>query len=148
MPRRGSPAFRRRSDNLREDPMSALRKHQSSLAALSSILLALTLLAPAPAQAGELKVLMKDMKTALNGALGSASMPEFSRYLARLRNDADKAGKLPYADNPADYREGMRALSANLDKTEQLAHTGDLAAAKQSLQAANQTRKHYHRLLN
>ncbi|MBX9297165.1 cytochrome b562 [Chromobacterium piscinae] len=128
--------------------MNALKKLQPPIAALGSILLALTLLASAPAQAGELKFLMKDMKTALNGALGSASIPEFTRYLARLRGDVDKAGRLPYADNPVDYREGMLALSANLDKTEQLAKTGDLAAAKQSLQAANQTRKHYHHLLN
>ncbi|UTH76640.1 cytochrome b562 [Chromobacterium sp. IIBBL 290-4] len=100
------------------------------------------------AQAGELKSLMKDMKTAMNGAMGSAGDAEFSSYLQRLRLDADRAAKLPYPDNQTDYREGMRALSADLDKAEQFAKAGDLAAAKRSLQAANQTKKRYHHLLN
>ncbi len=108
------------------------------------LMLALTV----PAQAGELKSLMKDMKTAMNGAMGSADVNEFSNCLQRLRLDVDRAAKLPYPDNPTDYREGMRTLSVDLNKAEQFARAGNLAAAKQSLQAANQTKKRYHHLLN
>ncbi|WP_083370250.1 cytochrome b562 [Chromobacterium sphagni] len=125
-------------------------KEQHRLAhCVSTAILALWLITGSTsARAGELKSLMKDMKSAMGGALGSQTLPEFSNFLARLRLDVDRAYKLPYKADPADYQEGMRVLSLDLDKAAQLAKTGDLAAAKQSLQTANLTKKHYHHLLN
>ncbi|QEL57912.1 cytochrome B562 [Chromobacterium paludis] len=100
------------------------------------------------AQAGELKQVMKDMKSAMREAMGSATLPEFSKQLERLRLDAQSASRLAYSGDAATYKQGMQALQQNLDAAEREAKAGDLTAAKSALQLADRTKRHYHHLLN
>ncbi|MDN0082559.1 cytochrome b562 [Crenobacter sp. SG2305] len=110
---------------------------------------ALVLLSLSPmAGAGEIKNLMKDMKVSVRGAMASNSMPEFSKYFARLQNDVQQASKQQYRSDPATYHEGMQQLQKELIVVEQAVKTNNLQAAKDALQKTNQTKKHYHDLLN
>lgn len=100
------------------------------------------------AHAGEIKVDMKDMKRAMQGAMASTSIPELSRYVAQLEKDADQASRQPYRDDQATYDEGMQKLKLQLAATDEAIRANDMAAAKQALRTINATRKHYHDLLN
>lgn len=100
------------------------------------------------AHAGEIKVVMKDMKRAMQGAMASTSMPELSRYVAQLEKDAEQASRQPYRDDQATYDEGMQKLKQQLAATDEAIRANDMAAAKQALRNINATRKHYHDLLN
>jgi soluble cytochrome b562 len=112
-------------------------------------LLLVLLLAIAPlAQASEIKRLMKDMKLAMQGAMASTTMAQFSGYVSRLQSDALEVSSQQYRSDPATYREGMQALQQELTAVDQAVRANDLVAAKQGLQKINDTKKHYHDLLN
>jgi soluble cytochrome b562 len=111
-------------------------------------LLCVTLLAATPlVQAGEIKMLMKDMKLAMRGAMTSTTMPELSGYVARLESDAQQASRQPYRSDQPTYDEGMQALRQELAEVDQAIHVNDMNAAKQALRRINDTKKHYHDLL-
>lgn len=98
--------------------------------------------------AGEIKVVMKDMKRALQGAMASTTMPELSRYVARLESDVDHASRQAYRDDQATYDEGMQKLKQQLAVVDEAIRANDMNEAKQDLRKINVTRKHYHDLLN
>lgn len=100
------------------------------------------------AHAGEIKVAMKDMKRAMQGAMASTSIPELSRYVAQLESDAAQASRQPYRSDQATYDEGMQKLKQQLAVTDEAIRANDMNAAKQALREINATRKHYHDLLN
>jgi len=111
-------------------------------------LLCVSLLAAAPlAHAGEIKMLMKDMKRAMQGAMASTTMPELSGYVTRLESDAQQASRQPYRSDQPTYDEGMKALRQELAEVDQAIHANDMNAAKQALRRINDTKKHYHDLL-
>ena len=112
-------------------------------------LLFVLLLSIAPlAQANEIKRLMRDMKSALQGAMASSTMAQFSGYVTRLEQDVSEASVQPYRDDPATYHEGMQTLQRQFAPVDQAIQADDLAAAKRALQKVNGTRKHYHDLLS
>ncbi|RZF31241.1 cytochrome B562 [Paraburkholderia sp. UYCP14C] len=112
-------------------------------------LLCVSLLAAAPlAHAGEIKILMKDMKQAMQGAMVSTTMPELSGYVTRLEDDAQRASHLPYRGDQPTYDEGIQALREELTEVDRAIQANDLNAAKQALRRINGTRKHYHDLLS
>ncbi|BCF96948.1 hypothetical protein PPGU19_015170 [Paraburkholderia sp. PGU19] len=111
-------------------------------------LLCVSLLAAAPlARAGEIKILMKDMKRAMQGAMDSTTMPELSTYVARLESDAQQASRQPYYSDQPTYDEGMQALRQELTEVDRAIHANDMNAAKRALRTINDTKKHYHDLL-
>jgi soluble cytochrome b562 len=111
-------------------------------------LLCVSLLAAAPvAHAGEIKMLMKDMKLAMRGAMASTTMPELSGYVTRLERDTQQASRQPYRSDQPTYDEGMQALRQELAEVNQAIHANDMNAAKQALRRINDTKKHYHDLL-
>lgn len=100
------------------------------------------------AQAGEIKVAMKDMKRALHGAMASTTIPELSGYVAQLEKDAEQASRQPYRDDQATYDEGMQKLKQQLAAVDTAIRANDMTEAKQDLRKIDATRKHYHDLLN
>jgi soluble cytochrome b562 len=113
------------------------------------MLLCVSLLAAAPlAHAGEIKILMKDMKQAMQGAMASTTVPELSGYVTRLEGDAQRARHLPYRGDQSTYDEGMQTLREELTEVDRAIQANDLNAAKQALRRINSTRKHYHDLLS
>src|ERR1700686_2840490 len=71
-------------------------------------LLCVSLLSAAPlAHAGEIKMLMKDMKLAMQGAMASTTMPELSGYVARLESDTQQASRQPYRSDQPTYDEAL-----------------------------------------
>jgi soluble cytochrome b562 len=116
-----------------------------------SLALGITLLSAlycVPAQAGEVKRVMKDMKAAFNGAMGSSSMGEFSQYMARFQNDVTHASKLQYKSDPSTYQQGMQELQKEIDAVNVEVHANNLPGAKGALRKMIPTRKHYHDLLS
>ncbi len=75
-------------------------------------------------------------------------MAQFSGYVTRLENDATLAGRQPYRSDPVTYREGMQALQREFGPVDEAIHANDLAGAKRELAKIDQTRRHYHDLLN
>lgn len=114
--------------------------------AITSLLIAFSVCSPA--QAGEVKNVMKDMKVAMKGALNSSTMPEFTQYANRLQADAAKASKLKYNSDPETYHKGMQELQQELNVMNQAVRANDLKAAKAALQKVNASKKHYHDLLS
>ncbi|ALV61658.1 MULTISPECIES: cytochrome b562 [Burkholderia cepacia complex] len=114
------------------------------LCATFSVLLAL---AAPPVHAGEIKILMRDMKHAMQGAMSSRTIPELSGYVTRLESDAQQASHQSYRDDQPTYDEGMRILRDELTEVDRAIQANDLAAAKQALRRINGTRKRYHDLL-
>jgi len=104
-------------------------------------------LAAAPACAGEIKTLMKDMKQAMQGAMNSRTIPEMSGYMTRLESDVQQASRQPYRDDQATYDEGMRTLRDELTDVDRAIQANDLPAAKTALRRINGTKKHFHDLL-
>lgn len=104
-------------------------------------------LAAAPACAGEIKTLMKDMKQAMQGAMNSRTIPEMNGYVTRLESDVQQASRQPYRDDQATYDEGMRTLRDELTEVDRAIQANDLAAAKAALRRINGTKKHFHDLL-
>ncbi len=104
-------------------------------------------LAAAPACAGEIKTLMKDMKQAMQGAMNSQTIPEMNGYVTRLESDVQQASRQPYRDDQATYDEGMRTLRDELTEVDRAIQANDLAAAKAALRRINGTKKHFHDLL-
>lgn len=114
----------------------------------AGLLLCASLLAASPcAQAGEIKVLMKDMKLAMQGAMASTTMPELDGFVARLEHDVQQASKQPYRDDQRTYDEGMQALRQQLADVDHAIGENDMNGAKKALRGINATRKHYHDLL-
>lgn len=112
-------------------------------------LLCVSLLATAPlAHASEIKILMKDMKRALQGAMASTTMPELSGYVATLESDAQRASRQPYRGDQPTYDEGMQALRQELTEVDRAVQANDMNAAKQALRRITDTKKHYHDLLS
>ncbi|KVG29850.1 cytochrome b562 [Burkholderia diffusa] len=103
--------------------------------------------AAAPACAGEIKTLMRDMKHAMQGAASSQTIPEMKAYMARLESDAQQASRQKYRDDQPTYDEGMRTLQGQLADVDHAIQANDLSAAKQALRRINGTKKHYHDLL-
>ena len=103
--------------------------------------------AAAPACAGEIKTLMRDMKHAMQGAANSQTIPEMKAYMARLESDAQQASRQRYRDDQPTYDEGMRTLQGQLADVDHAIQANDLSAAKQALRRINGTKKHYHDLL-
>lgn len=103
--------------------------------------------AAAPACAGEIKTLMRDMKHAMQGAANSQTIPEMKAYMARLESDAQQASRQKYRDDQPTYDEGMRTLQGQLADVDHAIQANDLSAAKQALRRINGTKKHYHDLL-
>ncbi|WP_071333735.1 cytochrome b562 [Burkholderia contaminans] len=103
--------------------------------------------AAAPARAGEIKTLMRDMKRAMQGAMNSRTIPEMKGYVTRLEDDAQQAGRQRYRDDQPTYDEGMRTLQGKLADVDRAIQANDLPAAKQALRRINSTKKHYHDLL-
>ena len=103
--------------------------------------------AAAPACAGEIKTLMKDMKHAMQGAMSSRTIPEMTGYVTRLENDARQASRQLYRDDQSTYDEGMGTLRDELTAVVRAIQANDLPAAKQALRRINGTKKHYHDLL-
>jgi soluble cytochrome b562 len=104
-------------------------------------------LAAAPACAGEIKTLMKDMKQAMQGAMNSRTIPEMSGYVTRLESDVQQASRQPYRDDQATYDEGMRTLRDELGEVDRAIQANDLPSAKAALRRINGTKKHFHDLL-
>lgn len=104
-------------------------------------------LAAAPAHAGEVKQLMRDMKHAMQGAMNSRTIPEMTGYVARLESDVQQASRQQYRDDQPTYDEGMRTLRGELTEVDRAVQANDLTAAKQALRRINGTKKHYHDLL-
>ena len=104
-------------------------------------------LAAAPAWAGEIKTLMKDMKQAMQGAMNSQTIPEMNGYVTRFESDVQQASRQPYRDDQATYDEGMRTLRDELTEVDRAIQANDLAAAKAALRRINGTKKHFHDLL-
>ncbi len=100
-----------------------------------------------PALAGEIKILMRDMKHAMQGAMASHTIPELSGYVARLESDVQQVSRQPYRDDQATYDEGMHALRDELVEVDRAIQANDLTGAKQALRRINGTRSHYHELL-
>lgn len=109
---------------------------------------ALLFLAASAARAGEIKTLMRDMKSAMRGAMGSSTMAQFSGYVARLEGDVTLASRQPYRSDPATYREGMQALQREFGPVDEAIRANDLAGAKKQLAKIDRTKRHYHDLLN
>lgn len=103
--------------------------------------------AAAPACAGEIKTLMRDMKHAMQGAMNSRTIAEMKGYVIRLENDAQQAGRQRYRNDQPTYDEGMRTLQGELAEVDRAIQANDLSAAKQALRRINGTKKHYHDLL-
>ncbi|WP_244106774.1 cytochrome b562 [Burkholderia anthina] len=103
--------------------------------------------AAAPACAGEIKTLMRDMKHAMQGAMSSRTIPEMKGYVTRLENDALQASRQRYRDDQSTYDEGMGTLRDELTAVDRAIQANDLPAAKQALRRINGTKKHYHDLL-
>lgn len=103
--------------------------------------------AAAPACAGEIKTLMRDMKHAMQGAANSQTIPEMKAYMARLESDAQQASRQRYRDDQPTYDEGMRTLQGQLADVDHAIQANDLSTAKQALRRINGTKKHYHDLL-
>lgn len=123
----------------------SITRHRARIRISSFVLL---FLAASAAHAGEIKPLMRDMKSAMRGAMNSSTMAQFSGYVTRLENDATLAGRQPYRSDPATYREGMQALQREFGPVDEAIHANDLAGAKRELAKIDQTRRHYHDLLN
>ncbi|WP_260433565.1 cytochrome b562 [Burkholderia sp. Bp8998] len=104
-------------------------------------------MAAAPACAGEIKPLMKDMKHAMQGAMNSRTIPEMKGYVARLESDAQQAGRQRYRDDQPTYDDGMRTLHDELTEVDRAIEANDLPGAKQALRRINDSKKHYHDLL-
>jgi soluble cytochrome b562 len=104
-------------------------------------------LAAAPACAGEIKTLMKDMKQAMQGAMNSRTIPEMNGYVTRLESDVQQASRQPYRDDQATYDEGMRTLRDELSEVDRAIQANDLPSAKAALRRINGTKKHFHDLL-
>lgn len=104
-------------------------------------------IAAAPACAGEIKTLMRDMKHAMQGAANSQTIPEMKAYMARLESDVQQASRQKYRDDQPTYDEGMRTLQGQLADVDHAIQANDLSAAKQALRRINGTKKHYHDLL-
>lgn len=103
--------------------------------------------AAAPACAGEIKTLMRDMKHAMQGAMSSRTIPEMKGYVTRLENDAQQASRQRYRDDQSTYDEGMGKLRDELTAVDRAIQANDLSAAKQALRQINGTKKRYHDLL-
>ncbi|QTD93020.1 cytochrome b562 [Burkholderia anthina] len=103
--------------------------------------------AAAPACAGEIKTLMRDMKHAMQGAMNSRTIPEMKGYVTRLENDAQQAGRQRYRNDQSTYDEGMRTLRDELTVVDRAVAANDLPGAKQALRRINGSKKHYHDLL-
>lgn len=119
---------------------------QKSCAVLSIALLSFSL--ASAAQAGEVKKLMKDMKVAMQQAMASKSMPEFSQNFSRLQNDAKLASEQTWRADPALYKEGMQKLQFQFAAVDAQIKANNLAAAKSALNDANPIKKKYHNYLN
>ncbi|HDR9483044.1 TPA: cytochrome B562 [Burkholderia aenigmatica] len=103
--------------------------------------------AAAPACAGEIKTLMRDMKHTMQGAVNSRTIPEMKGYVTRLESDAQQASRQRYRNDQSTYDEGMRTLQGELADVDRAIEANDLSAAKQALRRINGTKKHYHDLL-
>lgn len=123
--------------------MNSLSFRLRSCAALAVLLS----VAAAPACAGEIKTLMRDMKHAMQGAMNSRTVPEMKAYVARLDSDAQQASRQRYRDDQPTYDEGMRTLQGQLADVDHAIQANDLKAARQALRRINGTKKHYHDLL-
>ncbi|HDR9249610.1 cytochrome b562 [Burkholderia vietnamiensis] len=110
-------------------------------------LAALLVVTAAPAQAGEIKPLMRDMKQAMQRALNSRTTAEMRGYVTRLESDAQQASRQRYRSDQPTYDEGMRTLQRELTDVDRALAADDLPAAKQALRRINDTKKHYHDLL-
>jgi soluble cytochrome b562 len=96
----------------------------------ASLLLCASLLTVPPfAQAGEIKVLMKDMKLAMQGAMASTTMRALSSYVTRLERDVEQASHQPYRDDQPTYDEGMQTLRRELAEVDQAIRANDMATA-------------------
>ncbi|HHT8967815.1 MULTISPECIES: cytochrome b562 [Burkholderia cepacia complex] len=103
--------------------------------------------AAAPACAGEIKTLMRDMKHTMQGAMNSRTIAEMKGYVTRLESDAQQASRQRYRNDQSTYDEGMRTLQGELADVDRAIEANDLPAAKQALRRINGTKKHYHDLL-
>ncbi|MBR8304673.1 cytochrome B562 [Burkholderia dolosa] len=103
--------------------------------------------AAAPACAGEIKTLMRDMKHTMQGAMNSRTIAEMKGYVTRLESDAQQASRQRYRNDQSTYDEGMRTLQGELADVDRAIEANDLSAAKQALRRINGTKKHYHDLL-
>ncbi|MBB3261742.1 soluble cytochrome b562 [Paraburkholderia bannensis] len=121
---------------------------KTSLPLRASLFLFAALLAVSPfAQAGEIKMLMRDMKLAMQGAMASTTMPALSSYVGRLESDVEQASHQPYRDDQPTYDEGMQTLRRELAEVDQAIRSNDLTTARNALRKIDATRKHYHDLL-
>ncbi|WP_027820839.1 cytochrome b562 [Paraburkholderia bannensis] len=123
--------------------MSTLSFHDRAKLLLCASLLAVSSFA----QAGEIKMLMRDMKLAMQGAMASTTMPALSSYVARLERDVEQVSHQPYRDDQPTYDEGMQALRRELVDVDQAIRANDMTTAKNALRRIDGTRKHYHDLL-
>lgn len=100
-----------------------------------------------PAQASELKQTMREMKSAMKGAMKSSTIDEFAKYAAQLQTSSNHAGSLNFSDNPGVYRQGMDELRQEIVRMNEAIKANDLATAKEALRKIDSTRKHYHKEL-
>lgn len=124
--------------------MSTFMKKACAVLAMSVLSLSLMSMA----QAGEVKKVMKDMKIAMQQAMDSKSMPEFSQKFSRLQNDAKLANAQAWKADPALYKEGMQKLQFQLDAVDAQIKANNLSAAKLALSNVNPIKKKYHNYLN
>ncbi|SCK11588.1 cytochrome b562 [Vogesella sp. LIG4] len=115
---------------------------------LGLALLLMACFATAPAQAGEIKNVMKDMKTTVKAALASNNMADFNKHFTQLQNDVAKASKLPLKKDQPTYDKGLKELQQQLDVVSQAVKANNLAAAKDALQKTDPIKKHYHKQLD
>lgn len=123
----------------------------SVLTQKTRILLAAGLLAFAAVstvQAGEVKNLMKDMKQAMQAAMASNNMQDFSKQFARLQDDSRRASQQNWKADPELYKEGMQKLQTQLDAVAVQVQANNLPAAKAALAQTNPIKKRYHNYLN
>lgn len=124
--------------------MSTLMKKTSTVLTIG----VLSLVLMSMAQAGEVKRVMKDMKIAMQQAMASKSMPEFSQNFSRLQNDAKQAGDQAWKADPALYKEGMQKLQFQLAAVDNQIKANNLSGAKLALSQVNPIKKKYHNYLN
>ncbi|TDR31397.1 cytochrome b562 [Hydromonas duriensis] len=100
------------------------------------------------AQADEIELAMKSMKSAYRGAMSSTTIEEFAQYAQKLQSSADAARKHYYDDSPVIYREGMERLQKNIADVNQAVRSSDLVSAKAALERMDEARRHYHYVLD
>lgn len=124
--------------------MQTFIKHRTAIIGFAlSCLLPLSHLA----EAGEVKNVMKEIKTEYNAALGSSTLPDLAQHVAKLQDHVKTASQTRFPDDQATYNKGMQELQQGLEQVTTAIRANDMNKAKAALRQLNAIKKHYHGLL-